>query len=139
MRKQEPEFIQADIPLRKTLFILIALYILFLLWLEPMIDLLLSFLYNSDDPLGIPELNQQKIVVAGMAFAMARSLPMIFLIWFAYRGIMSARMPPARMRFPFTVNVIKGKHARMFAMLLISVCLLLIYHEFYLLSHSIFT
>jgi len=138
MKKTEPEIVQADLQLRQNLLIIIALYILFLVWLEPMIDLLLSAFYNSDDPLSIPELNQQKILIAAMAFTMARSLPMIFFFWFAYRVILSARMPPARMRFPFTVQVIKGKPARMFAMLIISICILLLYHEFYLLSHRIF-
>jgi hypothetical protein len=56
-------------------------------------------------------------------------LPILFFLWYGWRIIASLRMPPAGMRSPFTVRVLRGKQARMFGMLLILVALLLLYRE----------
>ena len=136
-KKQPPEIIPGDKTLRQNLLLILAAYILLLIWLEPLIDFLLSFDPLYDDPLSINTLNQRKILVSKVAFAIMRSVPIALFFWVGYRTVLSASLPPARMRFPFTVVRIKGKQAKMFGVLIMLVCLILFSREMVLLAKNL--
>lgn len=136
IKKDKPEIIPGDKTLRHNLLLILAAYILFLIWLEPLIDLLLSLDPLHDDPLSINTLNQRKIIISNTAFAITRSIPIALFFWIAYRTVLSASLPPARMKFPFTVVRIKGRQAKMFGVLMMIVCLILFSREMVLLTRS---
>ena len=136
-KKEKPEIIPGDKTLRQSLLLVVAAYILFLIWLEPLIDLLLSLDPASGDPLSINALNQRKVTVSNVAFAITRSAPMMIFFWIGYRAVLSASLPPPKMKFPFTVVRIKGKSAKMFGFLLMTICMVLIYIEMVQLSHKL--
>jgi len=137
MRQDKPELIPADKRTRQNLLIIIAVYILFLVWLEPLIDFLLSFDALASDPLAMAGLNRKKMYFASVAYATARSVPIGLLFWLGYRIVASARIPPARMKFPITLHKIQGKQARMYGLLLMGICMFLIYWEMVQLSRKL--
>ena len=133
----KPELIPADPHTRQNLLIIVAAYVLLLIWLEPMIDLLLSFDPRAADPFAMSALNQTKKRYASMAYATVRSVPIGLFFWLGYRILASASLPPARMKFPVTVHKIKGKQARVFGLLLMAACMFLIYWEMVQLSRKL--
>lgn len=137
MKPEKPELVPADQRTRQNLLIIVAVYLLFLVWLEPLIDFLLSFDPLAADPFAMAGLNQKKIRYASVAFAAARSVPIGLFFWLGYRIVASASLPPARMKFPITVHKIKGKQARMFGLLLMGICMFLIYWEMAQLSRKL--
>ena len=137
MRREKPEIIPADRRTRQNLLILLAVYVLFLVWLEPMIDFLLSLDPQAADPFAMAGLNQKKILYSSVAFATARSVPIGLLFWLGYRIVASASIPPARMKFPIQVNRIKGKQARLYGLLLMGISMFLIYWEMVQLSRKL--
>ncbi|MDH5179454.1 MAG: hypothetical protein OEZ39_02140 [Gammaproteobacteria bacterium] len=138
MRKPErPELIPGDKAVRQHLLIMLALYILLLIQLEPIIDWLLLLPFLNPDPLDLVSLNQRKLEAAAVTYALARVIPVSLFFWLGYRIVTSARLPPARMKFPFTVPLIKGKQAKMFGLLLITISLILIYLEMVWLTRTI--
>ena len=137
MRREKPEWVPADRRTRQNLLILIALYILLLVWLEPLIDFALSFDPVSADPFAMGELNRRKLIYVATALAAVRSVPIGLFFWLGYRIIASASIPPARMKFPITVQRIKGRQARLYGLLLMSICLFLLYWEMVQLSRKL--
>jgi len=137
MRQEKPELVPADKRTRQNLLIVVAAYLLFLVWLEPLLDFLLSFDPLASDPFAMAGLNRKKMLYTSVAFAAARSIPIGLFFWLGYRIVASACLPPARMKFPVTVHKIKGKQARMFGLLLMSVCMFLIYWEMVQLSRKL--
>lgn len=137
VKPEKPELVPADQRTRQNLLIIVAAYLLFLVWLEPLIDFLLSFDPLAADPLAMAGLNRKKILYASAAFAAARSVPIGLFFWLGYRIVTSASIPPARMKFPLTVQKIKGRQARMFGLLLMSICMFLIYWEMMQLSRKL--
>lgn len=136
-QKKRPEIVPGDKELRWQVLLALGLYILWLLWLQPLIDWLL--LQVVADPLNVTHLNQLKIRVAGLAFSMSRMLPTLLFLWIGYRVVTSASLPPAKMRFPFTVLRIKGRTAKMFGLLLITISLLVIANEAHTLTELFIT
>ena len=130
--KKPPEIVPGDKDIRWRVLLAVALYVLWLLWLEPLIDWLLTS--TVVDPLNVASLNQMKIHVAGMAYSMSRMLPILLFLWIGYRIVTSASLPPARMKFPFTVVRIEGRNARMFGLLCIGISLLVLAHEAYIVA-----
>ncbi|MFO7602977.1 MAG: hypothetical protein R6X06_04080 [Gammaproteobacteria bacterium] len=130
--KKPPEIVPGDRELRWKVLLAVALYILWLLWLEPLIDVLLTA--SISDPLAIARLDAAKVRVAGMAYSLTRILPIALFLWIGYRIVASARLPPARMRFPFTVVRIEGRNARMFGLLCIVISLLVLANEAYIVA-----
>lgn len=136
-RKEPPEIVPGDKRTRQNLLIVVAIYILLLVWLEPLIDFLLSFDTLAADPLSIAGLDRKKILYASVTFAAARSVPIGLFFWLGYRIVASASLPPARMKFPITVQKIKGRQARVFGIVLMGVCMFLIYWEMVQLSRKL--
>ncbi|MGD8570765.1 MAG: hypothetical protein PVJ39_21945 [Gammaproteobacteria bacterium] len=130
--KNNDEFVQGDPQVGKTWLILFFLYILLLLWLEPLIDFLLSLNPPDKELEAIQAFNEQKTYIATIAFGIARSLPILLFLWVAYRILLSGRIPPKGMKVPFSVKVIKGQNARMAGMSMIALSLLLLLREMYL-------
>lgn len=126
------EFIPGDRQVGKNWLIVFFLYVLLLLWLEPLIDFLLSLNPPDKELAAINAFNEQKAYVATVAFGIARSLPILLFLWVAYRILLSARIPPKGMKVPFTVKLIKGQNARMAGMSMIALSLLLLFREIYL-------
>ena len=137
MRPEKPELVPADKQARQNLLILLAAYLLLLVWLEPLIDFLLSFDPVAADPFSMGAMNEKKMLYAAVAFATARSVPIGLFFWLGYRILTSASIPPARMKFPISVHKIKGKQAKMFGLLLMGICMFLIYWEMVQLSRKL--
>jgi len=134
--KNEDEFVTGDKQVGKSWLIVFFLYLLLLLWLEPLIDFLLS-LDPPDKELGaIKAFNQQKAYIATVVFGLARSLPILLFLWIAYRILLSERIPPKGMKLPFTVKLIKGQQAKMAGMSMITLSLLLLFRELYMLVNA---
>lgn len=127
--KKPVEIVPGDKDTRWRFLLALAVYVLWLLWLEPLIDWLLTSMVV--DPLNVASLNQTKIRVAGMAYSLTRMLPILLFLWIGYRVVTSASLPPARMKFPFTVVRITGRTARMFGLLCIGISLLVLAREAY--------
>lgn len=129
MQEREPEFEYGDKSLRLSLALIVASYFLIAIGLQPLIDFLLVPDPGAANPYRVMAMAEEKKQLTGYAYSLWRLLPILFFLWYGWRIIASLRLPPAGMRFPFTVRVIKGKSARMFGMLLILVALLLLYRE----------
>lgn len=130
--KKPPEIVPGDKETRWRVLMALAVYLLWLLWLEPLIDLLLTA--TVADPLNVANLNQAKVRIAGMAYSLSRMLPILLFLWIGYRVISSASLPPARMKFPFAVVRIKGRNAKMFGLLCIGISLLVLANEAYIVA-----
>jgi len=134
--KNDDEFIIGEKHVGKTWLIVFFLYILFLLWLEPLIDFLLT-LNPPDKELGaITAFNEQKAYIATVAFGIARSLPILLFLWIAYRVLLTTQLPPKGMKLPFTVKIIKGQQAKMVGISMIALSMLLLFRELYLLINA---
>ncbi|MGD8407573.1 MAG: hypothetical protein PVG50_01755 [Thiohalophilus sp.] len=129
MQDKEPEIEYGDKSLRLNLALFIAGYFLLAVVLQPLIDFLLVPDPAAANPYQVMELADDKKQLTGYIYSLWRMLPILFFLWYGWRIIASLRMPPAGMRSPFTVRVLRGKQARMFGMLLILVALLLLYRE----------
>jgi len=129
MRHKKDDFVPADPGLRKTLLIIAAIYVLFLIWLEPLIDFLLMQMPLERSYEAIVALNQKKAYVATIAFGVARSLPIMFFIWFALQVIRAQRLPPKGMRMPISVRVLEGAPAKVVGMMAVAMGLLLLFRE----------
>jgi len=134
--KQKPQIIPADTQLRKNWLILIALYILILLWLEPIIDFLLMQLPLEPSTEAIQALNEKKAYISSIAFGVMRSLPILTFTWFGLVIVQRMRLPPKGMRLPITVVLIEGPRARMIGMVIVAVGLLLLLREVSLLVNA---
>jgi hypothetical protein len=135
--KKPHEMIPGDKIVRLNFYLVAALYFLILVFLEPIIDFVLMLGVNNSDPQSIINMNQNKVLVSNMAVTVMQVIPMLFIAWFGYRILASARLPPARMKLPFTVPLIKGKNARMIGLLLITLALFLISQDLVTLGQAI--
>lgn len=130
--KDEEEVVYADKSTGKSWLILVFLYVLILLWLEPLIDMLLS-LDPPDKELGaIQAFNNKKAYIASIAFGIARSLPILLFLWVAYRIMLTGRIPPKDFKIPFTVKIVKGDHAKMAGLSMIALALILLFRELFM-------
>ena len=134
--KDEEEYVVGDKRVGKNWLILIFLYLLLLLWLEPLIDFLLSLNPPDKELNAIKAFNQQKAYIATVVFGVARSLPILLFLWIAYRILLSERIPPKGVKLPFTVKVIKGQQAKMAGMSMIALSLLLLFRELYMMVNA---
>lgn len=136
MKKDKEEFIQADKATGTSWLILFFVYVLVLIWLEPLIDTLLA-LNPPDKELGaIQVFNEKKKYVATLAFGVARSLPILLFLWLAYRVLLTAQVPPKRLKIPFTVKVIKGEQAKMAGISMIALGLILLFRELFMMINA---
>ena len=82
MKKEPDEFVQADKATGKSWLILFFVYVLLLIWLEPLIDTLLSLNPPDKELAAIQVFNEKKVYIATLAFGIARSLPiLLFYGW----------------------------------------------------------
>ncbi len=133
MNKRKEEIIPADKSVQKTWLIFVCLYVLFLLWLEPLIDFMLMQLPMNGSYEAIVALNQKKVYVSAIAFGVARSLPILMFLWIGFQILQTQRLPPRGLRLPFTVRVIDGPKARMMGMVMVAVSFILLFRELTLL------
>jgi len=128
------EIIQGDKSLRLNLYIIVASYLLLIILIEPAIDYLLLLFFEQKNPDFIEKINQLKLMLSTLIYTVLGLIPAFFTSWFGYRIVASSKLPPVllsgKTRFPFTVVVIKGKHAKMFGVLIIIVSLVLIFQLF---------
>ena len=134
MRQEEPEIIEGDKGLARRWLFVIALYLLFVIWLEPLIDFILMHQGFAPTPEGIAALNQKKLYMSGIAFGVARSLPIMLFLWLGWQIARGQRLPPRGLRMPLTVHVIKGRKAAMIGMVMVAVGLLLLLRELTMLA-----
>lgn len=135
------EIIEGEKSLRLNLYIIVALYLLLTILIEPAIDLFLYSVFKEKTTLLIEQINQLKLVVSGIIYTVIGLIPAFYASWFGYRVVASAKLPPVlssgKTRFPFTVAVVKGKHAKMFGILIITISLIVIIQLFMHLVKSI--
>ena len=128
--KEPIEIVQGDKSLRLNLYIIAASYLLIVVLIEPAIDFLLLLLFDQRSPASIEQINQIKLVVSTLMYAVLGLIPALFGSWYGYRIVASSKLPPVlssgKTHFPFTVVVIKGKPAKIFGVLLITISLVLI-------------
>jgi hypothetical protein len=124
--KKLPEIVPGDKNSRLNLYIFTAIYLLLLISLESVIDYFLMFNINSANLDMVNELVQKKKVLTIISYGILRMVPMLLLIWFGYRIISSARLPPARMLLPFSVPKQEGRNAKVTGLVIISLALLFI-------------
>ena len=134
--KDDDEFVTGDRQVGKNWLIVFFLYLLFLVWLEPLIDFLLSLSPPDKELSAIKAFSERKHHIATIAFAIARSLPILLFLWIAYTIFLSERVPPKGMRLPFTVKLIKGQQAKMAGMSMIALSLLLLFRELYIMINA---
>ena len=135
--KKPPEMVPGDKNVRLNFYLLFAVYILIIVSAESLIDLILQIGVDVRDPQSIILMNQNKIVMTHVVITVLHVLPMLMLGWLGYRVLTSARLPPARMKLPFTVPLIKGKNARLIGILLMMTSLFLIAQDLVLLAQKI--
>jgi hypothetical protein len=127
--RQKKEFIEPTKATQRSWAIGVALYLLMLLWLEPVMDSTLELLYPATSSQVVAQLNQTKAYVATIAFSIVRALPLLlfFLVgWLIVRGSL---LPPTGVKLPFTVQKIAGAKARLIGMMMIAVALLSLLRE----------
>lgn len=120
------EMVPGDKNIRLNFYLFSAMYVLLIISLEPLVDFVLLMGVDKRDIQAILAMNQNKVVITSMVFTIAHALPLSLIAWMGYRILTSAKLPPARMKLPFTVPALKGKNARMIGILLITLALLLI-------------
>lgn len=139
MRKKhdkKPEYIPSSRPVQQSWFICIGLYFVFLLWIEPVIDWLLTLNLMNPDQVQLDVLDQKKAYVAGIAFSIARSFPLLLFLWFGWQIYFSQSLPPKKIKMPFAVCRIESPKVRMYGMLIILVSLVLLFREIQILVTS---
>lgn len=134
--KKPPEMVPGDKNVRLNFYLLLAVYILIIVLAESFIDLVLQIGVDIRDPQSIILMNQNKVVMTQVVVTVIHVLPMLMVAWLGYRVLTSARLPPARMKLPFTVPLIKGKNARLIGILLMTTSLFLISQDLVLLSQK---
>jgi len=126
---EQPETIPVDRAVRRKWLIILGLYLLVLVWLEPLIDWVLGQLLFEPSHHGIENLNRQKLWVATLAFALLRSLPLLLFLWLGWQIVHTLHLPPKGLRLPMTVRVIKGPKARLVGMVMMAVAMLSLLRE----------
>lgn len=125
------EIVQGEKSLRLNLYIVVASYFLLIILIDPAIDFFLLSFFEQKDPTAIELMNRLKLIVSTLIYTAVGLIPAFFASWFGYRVVASSKLPPVLLsgqtRFPFTVMVIKGKHAKMFGVLIIIISLVLIF------------
>ena len=135
--KKPPEMVPGDKIVRLNFFIFLAVYILIIVLAESLIDFVLQLGVDIRDPQSIILMNQNKIVMTNLVITTMHILPMLMVVWLGYRILTSASLPPARMKLPFTVPLIKGKNARLIGILLMTLSLFLISQDLVLLAQKL--
>ncbi|GMR15737.1 MAG: hypothetical protein BMS9Abin31_0024 [Gammaproteobacteria bacterium] len=128
------EIIEGDKSLRLNLYIIVSLYLLIILLIEPALDLILHTFFEQRSLQHIEKIDKIKLLASTVIYSVVGFIPASYAAWFGYRVVASSKLPPVllsgKTRFPFTVVVIKGKHAKMFGVLIIIVSLVLIFQLF---------
>ena len=135
--KKPPEMVPGDKNIRLNFFIFLAVYILIIVSAESLIDFVLQIGVDIRDPQSIILMNQNKIVMTHIVITTMHVLPMLMVAWLGFRILTSASLPPARMKLPFTVPLIKGKNARLIGVLLVTLSLFLISQDLVLLAQKL--
>ena len=133
MKPQKPEIIPADPPSRFRWLMIIALYLLIIIWFEPLLDKTLYLLFFSPTPEGVMALAEQKQLFAGWGYALLRSLPLLWFLWLGWQITHSRMLPPRYLRLPFPVVLIKGPKAQLVGMGIVALSLLSLLRELSLL------
>ncbi len=129
MKRSKPEIIPGDRQVAKSWLVAVALYLLFLVWLEPLIDFILMQMPLSPTAEGIAALNSQKSYMSNVVFGMARSLPIMLFLWLGWLIVRAQRLPPRGMRLPVAVLLVEGRKAVMIGMVVMAVAIMLLSRE----------
>ncbi|MCW8901511.1 MAG: hypothetical protein OQK75_12085 [Gammaproteobacteria bacterium] len=128
------EIIEGDKSLRLNLYLIIASFLLLIISVEPVIDFVLLMIYGQSTPFLIEYINKVKLIASTIIYTVIGLIPAFYASWFGFRVLASSKLPPVllsgKTRFPFTVVVIKGKHAKMFGVLIIIISVVLIIQLF---------
>lgn len=117
--KKPPEIVPGDKNVRLNFYLFLAVYILIIVSAESLLDYVLLLGVDSRDPQSIILMNQNKIIITKIVITAMHILPLLMLAWLGFRILTSAKLPPARMKLPFAVPLIKGKNARLIGIILL--------------------
>lgn len=135
------EIIEGEKSLRLNLYIIVTSYLLLIILIEPAIDFFLYLVFEEKTAVLIEQVNKLKLVISTIIYTVIGLIPTFYASWFGYRVVASSKLPPVllsgKTRFPFTIVVIRGKHAKMFGILIITVSLVVIFQLFIYLAKSI--
>lgn len=134
--KKPPEMVAGDKKVRLNFYLILAIYILIIISVESFIDFALLVGTDARDLSSISLMNQNKIIITNTVITLLHIFPLLLVAWLGYRVLTSAKLPPARMKLPFTVPLIKGKNARVIGILLLILSLFLIAQDLVLLSQK---
>ncbi len=129
MKPQKPEIIAGDPALRFPWILTAAVYLLLVIWFEPMLDDYLKLTVFEPTPEGVQALNETKHLFSAWGFTLLRSIPLLMFLWLGWQIFRSKRIPPPGIRLPFSVPVIKRKTGEMIGMGMIAVALLSLLRE----------
>ena len=116
--------------------IVFFVYLLLLIWLEPIIDLMLGLNPPDMEMSAFQVFNEKKAYVTTVVFGIARSLPILLFLWIAYQVVATTRLPPKGLKMPVTVRVITGDQARVIGYAMIVVALILLFREVHLIVNA---
>jgi len=129
--KKPLEIVQGEKSLRLNLYIIVAVYLLLLLLVEPLLDYILLAAFEKHSLAMLEHINKLKVIISTTIYSLLAIIPASYAAWFGYRVVASAKLPPVlnsgKVRFPFTVPLITGRMAKMFGVLMIVVALVLIF------------
>ncbi|NOY71235.1 MAG: hypothetical protein GXP14_02490 [Gammaproteobacteria bacterium] len=132
--RPSPEYIPASRSTQQNWLICIAIYVLFLLWVEPIIDGLLTWNFIVPEQAQLDLLNKKKRYITDVTFGIARSLPLLLFLWFGWQVFVSQSLPPKKIKMPFAVYRLEGVKVRMYGMLIILLSLVLLFREIHILT-----
>jgi len=129
MKQLKNKIIPGDVSRRFRWIMVAALYLLLIIWFEPMLDFLLGQMAFELSAEGVAALNEKKLILAAWGFGLLRSLPLLLFLWLGWQVMRSKQLPPPGLSFPFSIYLISGKTAQYIGMGMIAVALLLLLRE----------
>lgn len=132
--KKPPEIVSGDKSIRLNFYLSLAIYILIIVSVESLIDFVLQFSVDSRDPQSILLMNHNKIEITKVVVATLYIAPLLLITWLGYRIITSAKLPPARMKLPFSVPLVQGKKAKLIGLFLMIFSLFFIFRALLVVS-----
>lgn len=134
--KKPPEIVPGDKQVRLNFYLFLAFYVLILISLEPFIDFVLLLGTDAQDPQSIILMNQNKIIITKIVMTAVQILPLFIFCWLGFRILTSAKLPPARMKLPFAVPLVKGRNARLIGLVVILSSLFFISYDLMLMTQQ---
>ena len=134
--KKPAEIVPGDKAVRLNFYLFLAVYILIIVSVESLIDFVLLLGVDSRSSESVILMNQNKIIITNIVITTMHILPLLMLAWLGFRTLTTAKLPPSKMKLPFSVPLVKGKNARLIGVILIITSLFMITQDLVLLTQK---